>query len=287
MSRALAETGGSGSRIRAALAAVRAATGLPVTFGGPVTRGDLCLRELVGTGTGALRGLKVAAGAGLGGRVIVMRRPLAVRDYPNDTGISHEYDRAVGAEGLLSIVAAPVLVSGQVRAVLYAGLRQAVPLGDRVVDEVAARAHRLARDLAADDEARRRVAALAEAGTRRSSGEALTAGEWEEIRKIFAELRTLATEVGDAGVRARLERACERFTAVSRGEAVADRPSLTPREVDTLAHVALGCSNAEIAARLAVSAETVKSYLRSAMHKLGVHTRLAAVSAARATGYLP
>ncbi len=62
---------------------------------------------------------------------------------------------------------------------------------------------------------------------------------------------------------------------------------LSPRETDVLSHVALGCSNAEIAQRLSVGAETVKSYLRSAMSKLDVHSRHEAVVAARKSGLLP
>ncbi|MFF5209600.1 LuxR C-terminal-related transcriptional regulator [Streptosporangium sp. NPDC000396] len=286
MPKAWAEAGDGGLRIRSALVAVRVATGLPVALGGPVAQGALRLGELIGTTTDSLRRIKIVAGAGVGGRAVALRRPVAVRDYLNDTTISHEYDWAIGVEGLRSLVAVPVLVSGQVRAVLYGALRQPVPVGDRVVDEVMTRAHHLARDFAAEEETERRVTALTTTGTRQSSGEVLTVSEREEVRRIFAELRTLATQVDDPGVRSRLESACERFTAVSRG-GVAARPSLTPREVDTLAHVAVGCSNAEIAARLRVSVETVKSYLRSAMHKLGVHTRHAAVSAARSTGHLP
>ncbi|WP_158880725.1 helix-turn-helix transcriptional regulator [Amycolatopsis anabasis] len=64
-------------------------------------------------------------------------------------------------------------------------------------------------------------------------------------------------------------------------------PSLAPRELDVLAGVAAGQTNAEIAATLAIGAETVKSYLRSAMCKLDCHTRIQAVNAARRAGLLP
>ncbi|RFU42340.1 DNA-binding response regulator, partial [Actinomadura logoneensis] len=65
------------------------------------------------------------------------------------------------------------------------------------------------------------------------------------------------------------------------------RPRLSPRELDVLAQVALGCTNAEAAARLGLLPETVKSYLRSAMRKLDSHTRTEAVSTARRQGLLP
>ncbi|NUS12348.1 MAG: response regulator transcription factor, partial [Streptomyces sp.] len=62
---------------------------------------------------------------------------------------------------------------------------------------------------------------------------------------------------------------------------------LTPRELDVLTAVAAGATNAGAAARLRLSPETVKSYLRSAMRKLGAHTRLEAVTTARRSGLLP
>ncbi|WP_262281805.1 response regulator transcription factor [Micromonospora sp. MA102] len=63
--------------------------------------------------------------------------------------------------------------------------------------------------------------------------------------------------------------------------------ALSPRETDVLACVALGCTNADVAGQLGLRPETVKSYLRSAMRKLGAHTRLEVVVAARRAGLLP
>ncbi|PRC60968.1 helix-turn-helix transcriptional regulator, partial [Mycobacterium sp. ITM-2017-0098] len=40
-------------------------------------------------------------------------------------------------------------------------------------------------------------------------------------------------------------------------------PPLTPRELDVLVQVALGCTNVEAGQRLSLKPETVKSYLRS------------------------
>jgi len=56
-------------------------------------------------------------------------------------------------------------------------------------------------------------------------------------------------------------------------------PPLAPRERDVLAQVALGCSNAEAGRKLSLLPETVKSYLRSALRKLGASTRFEAVVA--------
>lgn len=54
-----------------------------------------------------------------------------------------------------------------------------------------------------------------------------------------------------------------------------------------LAWAGLGCGNAEIARRLGLLPETVKSYLRGAMRKLGTHNRHESVVAARRLGLLP
>ena len=62
---------------------------------------------------------------------------------------------------------------------------------------------------------------------------------------------------------------------------------LSPRETDVLACAALGATNAEIAATLALKEGTVKSYLQSAMAKLDASTRHAAVAKARRAGILP
>ncbi len=48
---------------------------------------------------------------------------------------------------------------------------------------------------------------------------------------------------------------------------------LTPREREVLELVADGCQNKEIAARLALSENTVKLHLRNIISKLGVHNR--------------
>jgi DNA-binding CsgD family transcriptional regulator len=56
---------------------------------------------------------------------------------------------------------------------------------------------------------------------------------------------------------------------------------LTPREREVLALVAEGQTNAQVAERLWISAGTVRRHLENAYAKLGVHTRTAAVAAAR------
>ncbi|XRQ06804.1 response regulator transcription factor [Actinomadura welshii] len=273
--------------VRSAVLTLQRTTGLPVVFGGAVSGGSvpgrgqdrLHITELVGNTTDSLNGLVVRHGNGLGGKVMAMGRPLWVSNYPCSASISHDYDKPVGREGLLSIVAVPVVVRRRVRGVLYGALREPLSLADRVVGAALDAARDLEQDLAVRDRADEALA--------RTPPRASTA-RWEEVRAVHAELRALAEEVGDPPTRDRLREASLRLAAAGLGEPDGSpRPVLSPRELDVLSYVAIGCTNAEAAERLGLLPETVKSYLRSAMRKLDSHTRLEAVTAARRAGLLP
>ena len=64
--------------------------------------------------------------------------------------------------------------------------------------------------------------------------------------------------------------------AVQRGAAVEalDAVRMTQREREVIALIAEGMSNKEIAQRLAIATETVKSHVRNVMEKLALHSRL-------------
>ena len=100
------------------------------------------------------------------------------------------------------------------------------------------------------------------------------------MRDAFAELRLIARETSDPLTRRRIE-------AALTGDGARDGVTLTSRQLDVVSLVAAGCRNAEIADRLGLSAETVKSYLRSAMARLGAKSRHEAVVSARRNGLLP
>ncbi|WP_405524690.1 response regulator transcription factor [Streptomyces canus] len=271
---------GGAVEIRRALVRLRRTTGLPVAFGGLVEpdRSRIRISELSGTATTSLLALAVTSGNGLGGKAVALARPCAVADYSMSRQISHEYDAAVAAEGLRSVLAVPVVVRRRVRGVLYGALRDARPLGDRTLTAAADAARDVEQALVVDDEARD-VLVAARAEPRRDDP-----STWEQVREAHAALRALAPRIGDPELRADLLDACALLTpdaGASKGIALA------PRELDVLACVAAGATNAAAADRLGVRAETVKAYLRSAMRKLGARTRGEAVVAARRAGLLP
>lgn len=278
--------------LHAALGRMTRATNLPVAFGGAVSRGgqQVRLTEFVGTCTGSLRNLIITSGAGLGGHVMQSARPGSVDDYASDLRISHEYDKPVTAEGLRAIAAVPIIAADSVAGVLYGGIREPLTLGARVLDAMVKVATRTGIELAVRAQVEQRLAELEAAEVTRAAREAhATAPEWEHVREAHAELRSIAREIADPELRQRLERVCERLTPQGisgRARAAATSP-LSPRELDVLALVAMGCGNAEVGRRLGLLPETVKSYLRNAMRKLGTHSRMETVVAARRGGLLP
>ena len=60
--------------------------------------------------------------------------------------------------------------------------------------------------------------------------------------------------------------------------------TLSARELEVLACLVQGLSRQEIATRLSLSPHTVRTHINNLLHKLGVHSTLAAVSIARQSG---
>lgn len=114
----------------------------------------------------------------------------------------------------------------------------------------------------------------------------------EEARRQFAQLRCLAGANPDPEVRTHLYRTADQVLAENlppepRPTGSPPPQHLTGREIDVLAVIATGTTNIEAAQRLGVSPETVKGYLRTAMHKLQAGSRHNAVLAARRHHLIP
>ncbi|AWB84600.1 acetate metabolism transcriptional regulator RamA [Corynebacterium liangguodongii] len=267
--------------IRAALTALKTSTGIPVAmFGTLLTDNRLQITQWIGLRTPALQNLIIEPGAGIGGRVVATRRAVGISDYTRASVISHEYDRQIQDEGLHSIVAVPVIVQREIRGVLYVGVHSPVRLGDKVIEEVTMTARSLEQDLAVG-------AALRQAeGGRGSSkaGRVMNGAEWEQVRSAHSKLRMLTNRIENDELRRELEALCDQMVTPVRAM---HTTKLSAREIDVLSCVALGHTNVEAAEEMGIGAETVKSYLRSVMRKLGAHTRYEAVNAARRIGALP
>jgi LuxR family transcriptional regulator, regulator of acetate metabolism len=260
-------------RLPEALRSIQRLTGLPVVFGGPTRIGgdgrQLHITRLVGTVGTSLQGLRVPTGLGLGGSVIRDGQPRRVDDYARADKITHDYDdMVVRAERITSVCAVPVMVDSVVRAVLYGAVRDGAPIGDRTMRAVGVVAARVERETA-------QHAHGEDAQPSTASG--------------LAELAAIIRHTRDATLRVRLERLHRELSTAHpahRAPFPPDGRQLSPREREVLRLVALGASNLEIAAELRLSPETVKAYLRSAMRKLNVRNRTAAVHTARQSGAL-
>jgi signal transduction histidine kinase len=118
--------------------------GVDVAFvGEPAGEDRIVLRHTVNiTTTDLVEGLVVPAGAGLGGKVLTVRRPLWVSDYCAARDISHHFKTQAAAEGVKAMIAVPIVHDGQLLGVLYGANRYVTSFGDRTaqaLEHVAAR----------------------------------------------------------------------------------------------------------------------------------------------------
>jgi DNA-binding NarL/FixJ family response regulator len=73
---------------------------------------------------------------------------------------------------------------------------------------------------------------------------------------------------------------------LSPGDTAGTAPTLTTREREVCTLLAAGLSGEEIAERLFLSSETVRTHIRNAMQRLGVKTRAQLIAQAITTGQI-
>ena len=111
------------------------------------------------------------------------------------------------------------------------------------------------------------------------------AGSTEDLLAALPLLDELGARAVVDLVRARLrEVGVSRIPRGMQPTTRANPAGLTGRQLDVLALVASGLTNAEIAARLVISPRTADHHVSAILAKLGVHTRAEAAAAARAFG---
>ncbi|MFD4567457.1 LuxR C-terminal-related transcriptional regulator [Streptomyces sp. NPDC058467] len=297
-----AVTAAQSSSLTMLLHDVRRVAGVDLAVGAlmPADADHFVIDQLVGVTTEGLRDLRISVGAGLGGKTMLLARPVQVQDYCSASGITHDYDDAVRRERIRASFAVPIRVPRGPRGVLWGGLRQECVFGDRVIGDVMTVVRALERDLAEDLALSRRLENLrvAAGGTVAEGGRAgresmTSVAERRRLVGICSELVHIASSIPDGPQRRQLDALVRRLTddamdcvpadpsvAAAPGGRRAARTGLTVREREILAEVALGATNREIAAKLGIGAETVKSSLTSSMRKLGVPNRAALVAVA-------
>lgn len=267
------------------------------------------IRYVSGNRTDHFTGVVLRRGLGLGGKVLASGQPHWVDDYLASAEITHEYDDLIAAEQLRRVVAAPMIAGGQNFGVLLGGHRDGGPRDERDAAIVEAVAERCARALSIAERARaaaeaavfddrRRTALelhdtigtllLGIASSTRAIGEnpAVDAELKERLRAIERQASEATSKLGTSVFA--LMGSPYRFAPVpdTEGASRHARRPIAKREYDVLRHVATGETNHEIAAAMSLTCNTVKTYLRNAMSKLGARNRVEAIVRAREMGLL-
>ena len=119
-----------------------------VAFMAPVERNgqEARVRVTLGTGTERLQGMVVAPGVGLGGAVLVTGEAIASDNYVSDPRFVHdpEYDKGVVEAGIVSALALPVLLKGEIIGILWVAKRTAEAFSGEDLDALRRMAHQAA-----------------------------------------------------------------------------------------------------------------------------------------------
>jgi signal transduction histidine kinase len=131
--------------VRRMVTSVPHLTGVDVAWvGEPDGEDRIVLANSVNTMTDLVNGLVVPTGTGLGGRVLITRRPLWVSDYCADHDITHHFKGQVEKEGLKAMIAVPIVHEQRLLGVLYGANRETADYGDRIATTLEQIANRTA-----------------------------------------------------------------------------------------------------------------------------------------------
>lgn len=236
---------------------LRRRAGIALVFGGFGEK-SVPVSFCAGGTTSALTSMVIRPRRGLGGKAMLRRGPLAVARYADAREITHDYDGPVLGEGVVGLAVAPLMRGERVGGLLYAGTRTAASLTPEVLGGLASEARAISLELTVRDEVERRL---------RADPDRVPDGLDERLRQIAR-----------ATTDPRTKDALLRLLDGSTPDRDADTPDvLTARQREVLALAELGLRNAEIAERLDLSEQTVKTYMRALMARLGARSRAEAV----------
>jgi ATP/maltotriose-dependent transcriptional regulator MalT len=264
--------------------------GFHMSWIGESSEAGALIRHTSGNRTERFRGTLLRKGCGLGGKVFASGRVQWVDDYFASAEITHDYDEYVAAEQVQRMVAAPIIAGERNFGVLLCGHRDSGSCGGRSVAIVEAVAERCARALSSAERALRLHDTLGSMlldieAAARALGES---SPHERLRKD--RLQTLERQAKDASALLGEWRRTLRGLRDPALDPAHDRQDaggfIARRERDVLRRVATGETNHEIAGAMSLSHNTVKTYLRNAMTKLGARNRVEAITRAREMGLL-
>jgi signal transduction histidine kinase len=139
---ALLDRGAATQRI---VSHVPACTGVDVAWVGELDGPDrVLLSQMVNGLVDGINGLVVPEGVGLGGRVLLTRRPAWVKDYCGEPNIPPLFRSRASDERLHAMIAVPIVHNGQLLGLLYGADRGAGEFGDRTAQALQGLASRLA-----------------------------------------------------------------------------------------------------------------------------------------------
>jgi len=119
-------------------------TGVDTAFIGDLDGEDQMVLHHPVNLSGMVEGLTAPIGASLGGRVFAARRPLWTSDYRSASGITPRFKSQAEAEGLVAIIAVPIIHHDRVLGVVYGGNRGETDFGDRTAGALEGVAARMA-----------------------------------------------------------------------------------------------------------------------------------------------